>query len=91
MINVLVTGAAGFIASHLITLLDQSGIRDLRLLDSHKPSYLDRIEGSFFLKDLANIGEASEILEGIDVVFHLAWASVPESSVEEPIRDVACA
>ncbi len=89
MTSVLVTGAAGFIASHLVTLLDQIGIHDLRLLDSRKPSYLNRMAAVFYLKDLAQIGEAPEILEGIDVVFHLAWASVPESSTEAPISDVA--
>jgi UDP-glucose 4-epimerase len=87
--NVLVTGAAGFIASHLVPLLDQMGVRDLRLLDSRNPSYLDQIRASFFLKDLTQIGEAPEILEGVDVVFHLAWASVPESSTEAPVSDVA--
>lgn len=88
MKNVLVTGGAGFIASHLVPLLAESGVSDLRVVDLRTPAYLKRLSCAFSRQDLARISSEPEVLRGVDTVFHLAWASVPESSVRAPARDV---
>jgi dTDP-L-rhamnose 4-epimerase len=79
-INILITGGAGFIGSHLADELLAHG-HQVRVLDNfteqihagRKPDYLDErvdvIEGD--VRDRAAVERA---LEGIDVVYHLAAA-----------------
>ena len=76
--NILVTGGAGFIGSHLVDALDKAGHR-VRILDSlaeevhggHTPEYLNTntefIRGS--VCDPETVGRA---LDGVDAIFHLA-------------------
>jgi dTDP-L-rhamnose 4-epimerase len=77
--NVLVTGGAGFIGSHLVDALVEQG-HNVRVLDAlvpqvhgedAKPSYLNSaaefIQGDVCDKELVN-----GALEGVDVVFHEA-------------------
>ncbi len=73
MKNVLVTGGAGFIGSHLVALLQENGFR-VRVLDDFsigRRDYLDpgteTIEG-----DVRNANACREACDGVDIVFHLA-------------------
>jgi len=97
MRSALVTGAAGFIGSHIVdTLLERgwtvTGLDDLSTgrrsnLAAADEDLFELIEGD--LRDKAALETA---IEGIDVIFHHAAAiSVPES-VEHPARttDVNC-
>lgn len=88
--KVLVTGGAGFIGTHLVRLLLASGVGEVRIIDRRTPRNVGQGRHYVF-----HAGELTElivdqpaILEGVDTVFHLAWASVPESSVQNPVRDV---
>jgi UDP-glucose 4-epimerase len=85
----LVTGAAGFIGSHLATRLVNEG-HDVRVLDNlstgsrdnlaHIEQQIDFIEG-----DLADPDAVAEAVDEVEVVFHqAALASVPRS-VERPL------
>ena len=83
----LVTGGAGFIGSHLVERLLGDGA-SVRVVDNLATGSLrnlapwrDRIE--FVEADLATPGVADRVVEGVDVVFHLAaLGSVPRSLAE---------
>jgi dTDP-L-rhamnose 4-epimerase len=78
--QVLITGGAGFIGSHLADLLLSTGDR-VRVLDNlspqvHgsapvRPSYLDA-EVELVVGDLRDPSTVREALRGVDAVFHLA-------------------
>jgi nucleoside-diphosphate-sugar epimerase len=85
----LVTGAAGFIGSHIAEALAQRG-DTVRVLDSlitgkkeNLSSVWDRLE--FIEGDIRKPSDAARAVEGIDVIFHeAALRSVPRS-VDDPI------
>jgi len=75
-INIVVTGAAGFIGSHLSKRLEQEGY-NLILLDDFsrgKQRYLDylKVETECFNVDLKNYEDTEIFIEGADAVFHVA-------------------
>src|SRR5215467_3726571 len=78
--NVLVTGGAGFVGSHLVDALLTAGHR-VRVLDSlatqvhggRAPEYLSP-EAELMKDDTRDADAVRRSLEGIDVIFHLAAA-----------------
>jgi dTDP-L-rhamnose 4-epimerase len=77
--NVLVTGGAGFIGSHLVDALVEPGYK-VRVLDAlvpqvhgedARPSYLNSA-AEFIQGDVCDRQLVNDALEGIDVVFHEA-------------------
>lgn len=77
--NVLVTGGAGFIGSHLVDALLAAG-HNVRVFDNLTPQvhgdngipdYLSK-EAEFVLGDVRDGRAVNKALEGIDVVYHLA-------------------
>ena len=77
--NVLVTGGAGFIGSHLVDALVANGYQ-VRVLDAvvpqvhgadAEPLYLNP-KAEFVRADVCNRESVDEALQGIDVVFHEA-------------------
>jgi dTDP-L-rhamnose 4-epimerase len=82
MANVLITGGAGFIGSHLADELMQSGYR-VRALDNltpqvhgknaKRPSYLAR-DVELVVGDVRDAAAVDRALEGIGAVFHFAAA-----------------
>ncbi len=91
--RVLVTGAAGFIGSHLVDSLVAAGAR-VRALDDLSAGRLDNLDASLgriefqtaSVLDQAALGQA---LADCEIIFHLAAnASVPRSS-EHPGHDFA--
>ncbi len=86
--NILVTGGSGFIGSHLVDGLAHAG---------HRVISLDRVPRGFEALPLGaefiegDFGEAGDILagEGIEVVYHTAWASIHETSNADPAADIA--
>lgn len=89
MANVLVTGGAGFIASHIATALVERGDR-VRVLDNlctgfrhnlkHVEDDVELLEG-----DVADESAVAKAMQGVELVFHqAALASVP-MSLEQPL------
>ena len=77
-VKALVTGGAGFIGSHIVTLLLESGY-DVRIIDSlqkpvhlmGKPSYLPK-DAEFIEGDVTDRDAMTQALQGTDIVFHQA-------------------
>jgi dTDP-L-rhamnose 4-epimerase len=89
--NILITGGAGFIGSHLANELLKSGYR-VRVLDSlcpqvhgeggKRPSYLNR-EVELQIGDVRNPAAVKRALKGMDAVYHLvAVVGVGQSMYE---------
>ncbi len=89
MANVLVTGGAGFIGSHLVTGLIEAGHR-VRVLDDFSSGHrhnLAHVAGRYELieGDLRDYRICLDALRDLDFVFHqAAMPSVPKS-VEDPV------
>lgn len=89
MANVLVTGGAGFIASHIATALVERGDR-VRVLDNlctgfkHNLAHIEN-DIEFIEGDVADEAVAATAMKGIELVFHqAALASVP-MSLDNPL------
>ncbi len=86
MANVLVTGGAGFIGSHLCSALCQRGdrVRVIDNLSSGKKENLGNLPVEFVEGDIRDRAVVDAAMAGIEVVFHqAAFVSVP-LSMEDP-------
>lgn len=89
MANILVTGGAGFIGSHLVTNLIEQGHR-VRVLDNLSTGHTknlshlrDRFE--MFEGDICDMAQCQQACKDIEIIFHqAALGSVPKS-VDEPL------
>jgi UDP-glucose 4-epimerase len=87
MANVLVTGGAGFIGSHLAERLLETG-HAVRVLDDFSTGRRENVAGfeadiELLEGDVRDEGALSSALDGIEVVFHeAALASVPRSVID---------
>ena len=81
---VLVTGGAGFIGSHIVEALVESGAR-VRVVDNLSTGYLRNLDAvsdkiDFFEGDLADESIARKAVEDVELIFHeAALPSVPRS------------
>lgn len=87
--KVLVTGGAGFIGSHLVTLLLDQG-HEVTILDdlsTGKRGNLPQGSGrlSLLVGDVADPGAVEEALAGQDAFVHLAAVASVEASVRDPL------
>lgn len=71
MSRVLVTGAGGFIGSHLVTYLASRG-NWVRGVDVKEPDFSKSDADEFFLLDLRNYSNCCRVVDGVDYVYHLA-------------------
>src|SRR5207302_7082915 len=77
--RILVTGGASFIGSHLLDRLVERGASRIRVVDDLSSGRAATIEGHLAAgtarlvsRDLLVPGVAEEVVDGIDVIFHLA-------------------
>jgi UDP-glucose 4-epimerase len=92
--RVLVTGGAGFIGSHLSDLLLDQG-HEVFVLDDLSTGSIDNIAHlkahPFFhctIDSVANEGVLADLVDGTDVVFHLAAAVGVKLIVEQPVHTI---
>lgn len=86
--QILVTGGAGFIGSHLVRSLSDRGdeVRVLDNLSTGRRENLDGLDVDLVLGDIRDPETVQKALKGVDLVFHLAaMVSVPES-MEDPLH-----
>lgn len=88
--KVLVTGGAGFIGSHLVDGLMESGY-EVRVLDNLSAGSLDNVKHwldnerfEFIKGDMVDLETVKKAIEGVDVVFHLAANPEVRISAQSP-------
>lgn len=94
MDNILVTGGAGFIGSHLVDALIEKGHK-VRILDSlveqvHNrkiPEHLNK-NAEFIQADVCDAGAVAKALDGIDIIYHEAAEVGVGQSMYEIVRYV---
>lgn len=87
MSNILVTGGAGFIGSHVVKLLLKDGhsVTVLDNLSLGKKESVDK-KAKLIVGDISDSQKAKEALQGIDAVIHMAGLIVVPDSVKDPIK-----
>ncbi|MDD4969991.1 MAG: NAD-dependent epimerase/dehydratase family protein [Paludibacter sp.] len=86
--NILVIGGNGFIGSHLIDHLLLKG-HNVRVFDVSYERYRKPLPNvDYRISALENIPDLYEALLGIDIIFHLASASVPSTSNVDTVSDI---
>ena len=87
--NVLVTGATGFIGSHLVEALVNKGYQVYGLFrDNKKSDFLRRLGAKPIYGDLLNKETLKNALKNIDVVYHLAAALHANTKSKKTFFDV---
>ena len=87
--NILVTGGAGFIPSHIADLLVKKNA-NVTVMDNLKDGFIENVDKkniSFFKADVRDEKEVKKIIKKQDVVFHLAANANVPYSVEHPDYD----
>lgn len=86
--NILVTGGAGFIGSHLTERLLKQGHR-VRVLDNLSTGKLDNLPRhpalTFIKGDVCDALLVDECMDGVEVVYHLAAVASVQASVDDPL------
>ena len=91
--NVLITGGAGFIGSHLAEYLVLNyKIKKVVVIDNIKDGSIKNLKNVvnskkfyFYKRDIRNFDKIQKLFKNIDVVYHLAALSDVVPSIEEPI------
>ncbi|MCP4397490.1 MAG: NAD-dependent epimerase/dehydratase family protein [bacterium] len=91
MSNILVTGGNGFVGSHLVNALVQHEQHRVVVIDLYPSPYNDFPSDAIFIQaDLADYALIRRIIEdhNIAVVYHVAWATIHETSLKDPAADI---
>jgi len=84
----LVIGGNGFIGSHLVDELLKQGW-EVVVLDFQERRYGPMPPSVHFIRgDLNQTYLVREALTGVEIVFHLAWATIHETSNQDPAADI---
>lgn len=91
MSKILVTGAAGFIGSHLVDRLIYEG-HDVIAIDnesaeSNEKSYWNGAADNY-IADVTDYEQIKNLFDGVDYVFHLASDARIQPSFENPIKSI---
>jgi len=92
--RVLITGGAGFIGSHLSDALLESG-HEVSVIDDLSTGSMDNIAHlkthsrfRYTVESITNEPLLAELIDGSDIVFHLAAAVGVKKIVEEPVHTI---
>lgn len=86
--NTLVIGGAGFIGAHLVPQLVATGRRVTVFGRSRTPRYKLPVGVVYVAGDFAQHDLVSSLLDTHQDVIHLAYATVPNTSFENPLADL---
>jgi len=93
-VKALITGGAGFIGSHLAERLLEDG-HEVMVLDNLSTGSIDNIAHlkgragfSYTIESVTNESLLAELVDGCDVVFHLAAAVGVKLIVEQPVHTI---
>lgn len=92
--NILISGGAGFIGSHLVDyLVSKKKIKKIIVLDNIKDGSLKNLSKSinskkvyFYKKDIRQFAQIRNLFKKVDTVYHLAALSDVIPSIEKPIE-----
>lgn len=85
--NILVTGGAGYIGSHVVEELLKTGQHQIVVLDNLQKGHPEAVLGGEFVQgDLADTGLLDEVFDkyAVEAVVHLAADSLVGESMEDP-------
>ena len=68
----LITGGTGFLGSHLVRQLVQSGAKDIRVMATSIPEWLTGLGVDTFEGSVTNADDVSRAVEGVSEIYHLA-------------------
>jgi len=93
--NVIVTGGAGFIGSHLVDELLMENVRNISIYDNFSSGFkgnIEHIQGkrgvSIVKGDILDFKLLCEVMRDIDVVFHHAAILEIPKILEDPVTDL---
>lgn len=82
--NILITGASGFIGQNLVDFFIKEGVHNIITLDLKPKTH----NTSHYCLDISNFNNLSNITEDIDIIYHLAAQSYGKGSLLEPEKDI---
>jgi len=87
----LVTGGNGFIGSHLVDRLAADKENRVTVFDLYPRSHGESPAEVLFIQ--GDIGDTpllrrTLVDQGIETIYHVAWASIHETSIKDPVRDI---
>lgn len=85
--NILVTGGAGFIGSHVVRMLADANHR-VTVLDNLSLGKKENVDkrAKLIVGDIGDSAKTLEALKGVDAVIHMAGLIVVPDSVKDPIK-----
>jgi len=89
MARTLVVGGGGFIGSHLVLKIFESGRKNIRVVGRSAQPRFSLPKGVDYLSgDISNESFVRSIIQGCDEVIDLAYSTVPKTSFDNPVHDV---
>lgn len=83
--KILIIGGSGFIGTHLCKSIQDKGY--IPVVYDPVPPRLDNVE--YFSGDMSTIVEhLPEILQDVEVIYHLGWSTRPASADRNPLNDL---
>lgn len=86
--NCLIIGGGGYIGSYLVPLLIATGRRVTVLGRKYAPSYDLPVEANYVQGSFSDLGLLTSLLDNHHEVIHLAYATVPNTSFDNPLADL---
>lgn len=86
--KILITGAAGYIGTHVLLELLDRGYDDIHVIDRHlltSPNWIGDLSTEAYGGDILSIGARELLCQKYDVVIHLAAYISVEESVKDPL------